>query len=301
MKQTAIKACRSDRVTDGVIYALLALLLLVVAYPLYFVVIASFSDPVQVSLGNVSIVPRGFTLEGYQKVFEYEYLLTGYRNTLLYTVSQTVVTTMLTLMAGFSLSRKDLMGRGIIMKYLTFTMFFSGGMVPTYLQISNMNLIGKPVVLILVGLVGVYHVIISRTFMEANIPEDLYEAASIDGCGIFRFFFQMALPLSQALIAVLVLFIAVGQWNSWFGSMIYLRDDNQRPLQYFLRKLLTSTEQLMQATDMDTFGDHYNQNEALAQSMKYGIIIVATAPILCLYPFIQKFFVKGMMVGSIKG
>ncbi len=300
MQNTHIRGSRTDRLYDIAVYIILALLLLLILYPLYFIVIASVSDPVATKVGKVIFWPSGFTLDGYKKVLEYEHLGSGYRNTILYTVAKTVLSTFLTLLAGFALSRKNLVARRGILLFFSITLFFSGGMIPTYLLVSQMGLIDKPAVIVLVGLVSVYNIIITRAFMEANIPDSLQEAAFIDGCSYARFFFSVVLPLSPAIISVIALFIAVGQWNSWFNAMLYLRKDEYMPLQYWLRRLLTSMEQLMNETEL-TSADNYNSNLLLAESMKYAIIIVASLPILCLYPFLQRYFVKGVMVGSLKG
>jgi len=300
MVKNTIRRNRSDRVFDTVVIVILVLLLLITLYPLYFIVIASVSDPVSTKVGKVIIWPSGFTWDGYKKVLEYEHLASGYRNTLLYTLTKASLSTMLTLMAGFVLSRKNLMGRRGILLFFSITLFFSGGMIPTYLIVSGLGLIDKPVVIVIVGLVGVYNIIITRAFMEANVPDALQEAAFIDGCSYARFFFSIVLPLSPAIISVIALFTAVSEWNSWFNAMLYLRTDEYMPLQFWLRRLLTSMEQLMSETEMTT-ADNYNSNLLLAESMKYAIIIVSTLPILCLYPFLQRYFVKGIMVGSLKG
>ena len=297
----AIRRTKSDKVFDVIVYIVLVFLLLLILYPLYFIVIASVSDPVATRVGKVIVFPSGFTLDGYKKVLEYEHLASGYRNTILYTFAKTTISTFLTLMAGYALSRKNLIWRRGFLLFFSVTMFFSGGMIPTYLLVSSLGLIDNPVVIVLVGLISVYNVIITRSFMESNIPDGLQEASFIDGCSYGRFFFSIVLPLSPAIISVIALFTAVGQWNSWFSAMLYLRNDNYMPLQFWLRRLLTSMENLMSETEISSTGDTYNNNLLLAESMKYAIIIVATAPILCLYPFLQRYFVKGIMVGSLKG
>jgi putative aldouronate transport system permease protein len=187
------------------------------------------------------------------------------------------------------------------MAYMTFTMLFSGGLIPTYLTMRNIGLDGKPLIIILMGCVSVYNIIIARTFLQSNIPDELFEAATIDGCDHFRFFWIIVLPLSPALIAVMVLFAAVGQWNSWFNAMIYLRSQNQMPLQLILRNILVSVETFLREMQMDGLGDDGAQLIFLAEGMKYAVIIVSTLPVMCLYPFIQKYFIKGVMIGSIKG
>lgn len=296
-----MKQSGRDRAFDVIITSIYTLLFLLVVYPLYFVVIASFSNPSDVMIGNVTLFPRGFSLAGYRKVIEYQPIWTGYLNTIIYTISFTLLAVAITLLAGFSLSRKSLPGRGIIMGFMVFTMFFSGGLIPTFLQISWMGLVGKPIIIIILGSVSVYNIIIARTFMASNIPDELFEAASIDGCNVRHFFIRIVLPLSPALIAVLVLFNAVGQWNSWFNAMIYLRKPEQMPLQMVLRDLIVSQSAMMSEMGMESQGDSFAQQALLVESMKYAVIVVATLPIMLLYPFVQKYFVKGVMVGSIKG
>lgn len=297
-----MKSTRFDRNFDRTVCVLLVLLLLVVLYPLYFVVIASFSDPSLVSTGKVSLYPRGITFEGYKKVIEYDKIWVGYRNTIFYVILYTLLSVSITMAAGYVVSRKNLVGRSAIMLFMTFTMFFGGGMVPTYLLVNGMGLVGNPAVIVIMGCVNVYNIIIARTFMSQSIPDELFEAASIDGCSHFQFFFHIVLRLSPALLSVLTLFAAVGQWNSWFNAMIYLRDPNHMPLQIVLREIIISESNLAQNTDAGAMmGEDTARQALLVESMKYAVIIVSTLPIMCLYPFMQKYFVKGIMIGSIKG
>ena len=297
-----MKSTRFDRNFDRTVCVLLVLLLLVVLYPLYFVVIASFSDPSLVSTGKVSLYPRGITFEGYKKVIEYDKIWVGYRNTIFYVILYTLLSVSITMASGYVVSRKNLVGRSAIMLFMTFTMFFGGGMVPTYLLVNGMGLVGNPAVIVIMGCVNVYNIIIARTFMSQSIPDELFEAASIDGCSHFQFFFHIVLRLSPALLSVLTLFAAVGQWNSWFNAMIYLRDPNHMPLQIVLREIIISESNLAQNTDAGAMmGEDTARQALLVESMKYAVIIVSTLPIMCLYPFMQKYFVKGIMIGSIKG
>lgn len=292
----------ADRALDSVVMVILCVLLAVTAYPLYFVIIASFSDPGRVINGTVVLWPNGFTLAGYERVLGYEKLWLGYRNTIFYTIFYTAIGTFCTLLAGFALSRRSLPGRRGIMLFMTFTMYFSGGMVPSYLLLKNLGFVGNPVTYVFIGAISVYNIIITRTFMESNIPDTLVEAASIDGCNMTRFFFNICLPLSPAVIAILVLFYAVGQWNSWFSAMLYLRGDGQMPLQNVLRNILsTSTLTFEMGADMSVGSSDADQQTLLVESMRYAVIIVSTLPIMCLYPFVQKYFIRGIMVGAIKG
>ncbi len=297
-----MKRSITDKRFDIGVVILLLFLLLVVAYPLYFVIIASVSDPAKVSQGKVLLYPIGITLEGYRKVIEYSQIWVGYRNTLVYVVCYTVLSVGLTLMAGYAVSRRTLPGRKGIMLCMVFTMFFSGGLIPTYLLINQLGLVGNPLIVVLMGAVNVYNIIIARTFIQSAIPEDMFEAAAIDGCSHARFFMNVVVPLSPALIAVLTLFAAVAQWNSWFNAMIYLRDKSHMPLQIVVRELIVSESSLANNTEAgDMMGENAALQALLVESMKYALIIVSTLPIMLVYPFLQKYFVKGIMVGSIKG
>lgn len=300
-KKQKMQQLRSDRVLDGAILVIMAVLLIIAVYPLYFVVIASFSDPAQVVAGNVVLLPRGFTLAGYRRVLEYDKIWTGYRNTILYTVSHTCIATFVTLLTGFALSRRTLPGRRAIMLFMGFTMYFSGGMIPSYLLLKNLGFVGNPVLYVFIGTVSVYNVIITRTFMESNIPDTLMEAAQIDGCSMTRFFISIVLPLSPAIIAIMALFYAVGQWNSWFNAMMYLRDE-QMPLQNVLRNILkTSSLTAEMGAESAVGSSDADAQTLLVESMRYAVIIVSSLPVMCLYPFVQKYFIKGIMVGAIKG
>lgn len=300
-KTQKMQQLRSDRVLDGVILIIMILLFLVSVYPLWFVVIASFSNPTQVVAGKVVLWPVDFNLEGYRRVLAYEKIWNGYRNTIVYTFFHTIIATFITLLTGFSLSRKSLPGRRGITLFLGFTMYFSGGMIPSYLLLKNLGFVGNPVLYVLIGSVSVYNVIIVRTFMESNIPDTLLEAAQIDGCSMTRFFFSIVLPLSPAIIAIMALFYAVGQWNSWFNAMLYLRD-NQMPLQNVLRNILsTSSLNAEMGTASSVGSSDSDAQMILVESMRYAVIIVSSLPVMCLYPFVQKYFIKGIMVGAIKG
>ena len=292
---------REDLGFNLTVYAILFILFLAVAYPLYFIIIASVSDPSLVSSGQVLLLPKKLGFDAYKKVIEYQSIWTGYRNTIFYTFFYTLLSVFMTMTAGYGLSRKNVPGKGILMGYMTFTMFFNGGLIPTYLLMRSIGLEGKPMIIILMGCVNVYNVIIARTFLQSNIPDELFEAATIDGCDHFRFFRIMVLPLSPALIAVMVLFAAVGQWNSWFNAMIYLRIQTQMPLQLILRDIIVSVEVFSREMQMDSMGDDVARLAMLAESMKYAVIIVSTLPVMCFYPFIQKYFIRGVMIGSIKG
>lgn len=287
-----------DKMLDIVIYILLTAALVIVIYPLYFVVIASFSDPASVNLGEIRFLPRGVTMAGYKKILEHKEIWIGYRNTIFYTFTGTILNLVLTLTAAYSLSRKDLAGRNIFMGFLAFTMFFGGGLIPFYFLIKNLGMLNSIWVMILPGAVSVYNVIIARTFFQTNIPDEMLEAAQIDGCSDVRFFASIVLPLSKAIVAVLTLYYAVGHWNAFFNALIFITNRSLYPLQLVLRDILIGS-QLMQDIMQDT--ETVNNTLQLSESMKYGAIIVGSIPVLMLYPFLQKYFMKGVMIGAIKG
>lgn len=303
MKRRTAKMKRSwdDILYKGVSDLLLVLFVIVVFYPLYFVVIASFSDPVYVNSGTPLLYPKGFNFSGYQEVFYDKRIWSGYRNTIYYTACGTLLGTAIVMLSGYALSRKDLPGGSIIMKLYIFTMYFGGGLIPTYLVVSKLGLVNTRAVVVIMGCVSVYNMIVVRSFMLSNIPEELLDASRIDGCGNGRFFTQIVLPLSKAIIAVMVLYIAVGYWNSYFTAMIYVTDEGMYPLQLQLRKILLTASAAAGQTDADIDPDMMKSLTDRVQLIKYGAIVVSTAPIICLYPFVQKYFVKGVMIGSIKG
>ncbi|MFD0710967.1 carbohydrate ABC transporter permease [Paenibacillus sp. GCM10027626] len=296
-----VRRSRADVVYDTVNVAFLTLILIIVLYPLYFVVIASFSDPSAVGTGKVFLFPKGFNLNGYDLIFKYNQLWIGYRNTVLYTIGGTALSVSLTLMTAYAFSRKDMAGRGFIVMLFIIPMFIHGGLIPTYLLVRNLNMIDNPLIVIILGCVSMWNIIITRTFFQSTIPQELFEAAKIDGCGNIGYFTKVVLPLSKAIIAVLVVFSAVGQWNSFFNALIYLNDRNLIPLQLVLREILTSQTQMMQQLELGIGDQDMAQQTFLAESVKYGIIIVSSLPVLCIYPFAQKYFVKGVMIGSLKG
>lgn len=292
-----IKHSKQDTIFNIIIYGFSALVLLVVLYPLYFVVIASFSDPYAVANGQVWIYPKGFTLDGYKEILKHSEIWRGYANTILYTVVGTFVGLVVNVFAAYALSRKELVGRKFFMVMFVFTMFFNGGLIPTFLTIKEFNLYNTFAVMVLPFSVNVFNIIVARTFFQNSIPNELWEAAQLDGCGTLRYFFQIVLPLSKAIIAVLGLWTAVGIWNSYFNALIYLKDSSLYPLQLILRNILiVNTTQAAMGT-----GEAAQVQLRLANMMRYSVIIVSTLPILCVYPFIQKYFNKGVMIGAVKG
>lgn len=286
----------SDRAFDIALAVICGLIFISVLYPLYFVVLASFSDPIQVAGGKVWLWTNKPTLEGYKKVFEYEKLWIGYRNTIVYAVVGVAAHLFVTIPAAYALSRKDAMLRGPIMMLFTITMFFGGGIVPTYLIYKAFGMLDTIWVMTLPGCVSVYNLIIARTFFQSNIPGELLDAARIDGCDDFRFFAQIVVPLSSAIIAVVMLYQVVGIWNSYMDGLLYLSSDSKIPLQLVLREILVKN-----SVDGGQMGMGDDELENLKEQMKYCVIVVSTLPMMILYPFVQKFFTKGVMIGSIKG
>lgn len=299
-RHRAIKS-RDDIIVDTVVNIVSAVILIAVLYPLVYVLSSSFSEPSEVALGNIILLPKGFTLEGYRYILDYRDIWLGYRNTIFYTVLGTMMNLAVTLPAAYALSRKDMLGSGFFTALFAFTMFFNGGLIPTYLVYKQLNLINTVWAMLIPGLITMWNTVVCRTFFTNSIPYELQEAATIDGCNDFRIFLRIILPLSMPIIAVMAMFYAVGHWNAYFNAMIYLNDKNLYPLQLFLRSilLLDTTAELLGA-DAETQREVLRLAQ-LKESMKYGIIVVSAAPMLMMYPFFQKYFVKGVMVGAIKG
>ncbi len=300
--ESKIKRCKEDVIFDTVIFIVLTILLLIVAYPLWWVIISSVSNSKAVSGGQVIWHPIGFTLKGYLEVFKGDSIVRSFVNCVLYTVCGVLVNLAVTLPTAYALSRDRFSGKKAITMFYVITMFFSGGLIPTYLVVQNMHLLDTMWALILPGCLSVYNMIVARTFFKTNISEELYEAAEIDGCTQGRFFFQIALPLSGAITAIMVLYYGVGHWNSYFSGLIYLSDQNKYPLQLVLRSILITNESaLQQAATTAEARAALNEKKELIEVMKYSLIIISSIPVLVLYPFIQRHFVKGVMIGSVKG
>ena len=295
-RKRQIQASQSDRVFYAINTLLLLITFLIVAYPIYFVIIASVSNPLAVNSGQVILAPVGFTLNGYEKILAFSRIWLGYRNTIFYVILGTAIAVVLTVSLAYPLSRKDFRMRNPLMAMVAFTMFFGGGMIPTYLVINQMNLLNTIWAVVLPGAITAQHVIIVRTFFQ-SIPSEMVEAAAIDGATNFKVFLKIILPLSKAVVAVIVLYVASSLWNGYFGPMIYLTDQNLYPLQLFLRQILLQND--MQGVDISAAA--VAEQQETAQMIKYGVIIVSTVPMMILYPFVQKYFVKGVMIGSIKG
>ena len=294
----SLRRTRGDEIFDVLNTTLMMLVLLVVIYPLYFVVIASFSSPEQVNAGRVWLLPRGITLEGYSRIFQDQTIWRGYRNTITYTVLGRVVNMVLTIPETYSLSRKDFVVINSLTLLFAFTTFFAGGLIPRYLLVRSLGMVNTIWAMVIPNAVLVWNVVVARTFFQHNIPRELLEAAVMDGCGNSRFFVSIVLPLSRAILAVMVLFYAVGHWNSFFPALIYLRDAEMYPLQIVLRDILIQAEVQSQMMEDATA---IEEQQRLGELIKYGAIIVASVPVLMLYPFLQKYFVRGIMIGAIKG
>lgn len=286
-----------DVVFDVILYTICAVLLLIILYPLWFIVIASVSDPSAVAGGHVWLLPVGFTLDGYEELLRQPTMWVGYRNTIAYTFVGTLIGLALNIPAAFALSRKDLWGGKVIIALFTFTMFFSGGLIPIFLTVQETGLYNTFWVLVLPFSVSAYNVIVARTFFQNSLPKDMLDAAQIDGCGNLRYFFSIALPLSKAVISVIALWTAVGQWNSYFNALIYIRDDDLYPLQLIMRNILITNQNF---AALGT-GEAAMIAMRRANLVRYSMIIVATVPIMCVYPFIQKYFDQGVMIGALKG
>lgn len=289
---------KGDRIFDVFNVLLMAVIAIIIFYPLYFVVVASFTDPTVVNRGDLLLYPTKFFVSGYKKTFSYSPLWRGYLNSFIYTGLGTLVALAATLSGGYALSRKDMGFRRPIMLLFTFTMFFSGGMIPSYLLMRNLNIYDTLWVMVLPGAVSVYNLIVCRTFFENTLPKELLEASQIDGCTDFGFFFRIALPLSGTIAAVLALFYASAKWNSYFDALIYLMDERKMPLQIVLRNLLLiGQNQNMVSGDAKSLAER----KIMADQLKFCVIVVSAAPLLAIYPFLQKYFAKGVMIGAVKG
>lgn len=296
---------KGDLIFQLIVYVCLLMSFVVTLYPLIFTVSASVSEPSAVASGKMLLLPVDFTLDGYQYIAQYSEIWTGYANTIFYTVVGTLMNLAVTLPCAYALSHRHMQGRGIIMTFFIITMYFSGGMIPGYLNIVSMGLLNTRAVILLMGLVSTYNLIVARTFFATSIPWELHEAAILDGASDFGTFTKVVFPLSKPIVAVLALYYAVGHWNSYFNEMIYLSDRSKFPLQVFLREILTLSQ--YQAQAMEEGGYSVEQMMEMVKSIdtanliKYCVIVVSALPMMILYPFMQKFFAKGVMIGAVKG
>lgn len=298
VKKHTIQRCREDKIFRFISLTFLTIMFLLVLYPLIFVISSSFSSADAVSSGKVILWPVDFSTEGYETVFENSQVGRGYLNSIFYTVFGTLISLSMTMMAAYALARKDLPFRGPLMFLFTFTMLFDGGMIPNYMLMRDLHFLNTPWAILLPGAIAVYNMIITRTFIAHNIPNELRESAEIDGCTDFQYFFRIVLPLSKAIIAVIALYYAVFQWNSYFSAFLYLTDKDLFPLQIVLRDiLLANTIEASAIVEPELMA----AKQGLADLLKYALIIVSSIPMMIVYPFIQKYFVKGVMIGSLKG
>ena len=298
-KEKAPKRALRDTVGDKIFYTIniivLLILTLIVLYPVYFIVIASFSDPDAVLAGKVVLYPMNITFEGYSKILERTDIWRGYGNTILYTALTVVLSLLVTVPAGWALSRKTLPAKKLFMIYFIIPMFFGGGLIPFYNVMSSLGLVNTIWAVVLPSILSVWNLFMTKTFFESSIPTSLIEAATIDGAGTFRIFGEIVLPLSKAIIAVMALYYAVGQWNSYFNAMIFLQNENLYPLQLVLKEILIASESTTGGS-----GETILEQYRLANQLKYVSVIVSSVPVLLLYPFVQKYFAQGVMIGSLK-
>lgn len=298
-----VKESKSDKIFLIINFIFTLVILFVVLYPLIYVLSASISAPRHVASGEMWLLPKGITFEGYKRIFQDKVLWRGYRNTIFYTLVGTTINLAVTLPAAYALSRKDLVGRNFFTVLMVFTMFFGGGLIPTYLVVQKLNMINTVWALLLTGATSTYNIIVCRTFFQ-SIPKELEEAAAVEGCSNTRLFFSIILPLSKALIAVMALFFGVGHWNSYFNALIYLNDKKLYPLQLVLREILVvqaaSTAMTQEALTDEAAKALANKAE-LSEIIKYAVMVVSSLPVIMIYPFLQRYFVEGVMLGSLKG
>lgn len=295
-KPTAVRRLSEERLFNAAVYAVAAIIIAVVLYPLLFVVSASFSDPAKVLAGEVWLLPKGVSAEAYTNILQNEKLWIGYRNSILYASAGTAINLIMTILAAYPLSRPDLPGRKALMLFITLTMFFGGGLIPTYLLVKSLGMVDTMWALIIPGAISTYNLIVMRTYFQSSIPWELQEAALIDGCTNWRLLLNIILPLSKPIIAVMALFYAVGHWNSFFNALIYIRHESLYPLQLILREIL-----MISQSDAIDGNVGLEDKILLAESIKYAVIIISSLPVWLMYPFVQRHFVKGVMIGSIKG
>ena len=293
-----VKLTRNDLIFDIVLYTIAVISVIIALYPMYFIVIASFSDPNLVASGQSLFFPKGVTLTGYKYLLSLDSIWTGYGNTIIYTLLGTIIMLAVNIPVSYALSRKDLVGRGWFTLFFIFPMFFTGGLIPTFIIINNtFHILDSILVMVLPFSVVSYYIVVARTFFNTSMPAELWDAAQIDGCGNLRYFFTIVLPLSKAIIAVIALWAAVGHWNSYFNAMIYLRSPERFPLQLIMRNILINNETAANAMTGTAAAELNRQ----ANLIKYGAIVVSSLPIMCMYPFVQKYFNQGVMIGALKG
>lgn len=288
---------KSDRRFDRINIIVMLILCILIAYPIFYVLLASFTDPAIVSRGEILLYPKKIYLAGYEKILNYKPLGQGYFNTIKYTVAGTVTAIVTTVPCAYALSRKDLGGRKVLNLLFTVTMFFNGGIIPLYIVITKLGIYDTLWAMVLPTAVSVYNLIVCRSFFDTGVPDELLEASRLDGADDFQFFFKVVIPISKSILAVMVLFYATALWNSYFNALMFMGAQDKMPLQVILRNLVLSN----QASSVMSSGTEMIERAKLAEQLKYGVIVVSSIPLLAIYPFVQKYFVKGVMIGAVKG
>ena len=297
-----IRETKGDKIFGAVNAFLLILVLIFCFYPIWFVLCASISNPTLVNSGKVVLFPQGITWVGYQSLFREPMVGIGYRNTIFYTTAGTIINLLVTLPAAYALSRKDFVGRNVLTGIFLFTMFFNGGMIPNYLIVQKLHMVNTVWAMLLLGATSMYNIILCRTFFTNSIPPELQDAAEIDGCTNFQLFTRIILPLSKPIIAVMTLFFAISHWNSYFTALLYITNDNLKPLQLVLQNILVQSDvmtQMIESGQLDA--GLMEESMRIKQLIRYSLIVTASLPVMCLYPLVQKYFVKGVMIGAVKG
>lgn len=303
-KKRVISNSRSDRIFDITNITSMVILLVVFVWPLWFVIISSFSNPYEVWKGNVLLWVKGFTLEGYQELIKYEPIWVGYRNTILYTVLGTLINMVMTVLCAYPLSRRDWIARNFFLKYCLITMYISGGLIPTYMVIKGLHMTNTMWAMMIPCALNFYNALIVRSYFTNSIPHELYEASGMDGANPMQYLIKVVIPLSKPVLAVVGLYYAVGHWNDYYTALVYISDRNLVPLQTVLREVLMSAAsiaKLLTSGDAAQIAMEMQRKQELAMSLKYTSIIAGIIPMMIVYPFVQKYFVKGVMVGAIKG
>lgn len=290
------KKSSQDKIVNVIFHMIAVIMILMVIYPLWFIFIASFSNPADVASGQVWFWPKEWDASGYIELFKQRSIWHSYANTIIYTLVGTLIALGVNIPAGYAMSRIDMVGRKWINVFYLIPMFVSGGLIPTYMVVKSFGLLDSFWVMVLPFSVSTYNIIVARTFFKSSLPESLWEAAQIDGCGTIQYFFRFALPLSKAVIAVIGLWTAVGIWNSWFNALIYISNEDLQPLQLMLRRILIANQSLLGAAT----GTMAQELRQLSDMMRYASIVISTLPIMCLYPFLQKYFNQGVMIGAVK-
>lgn len=303
VKKRKIKISTGDAIFTAIVYIFLIGSFLVVAYPMYFTILASLSDPLETARGNVVLLPKGFTLEAYQEVFKEKQVWVGYLNTIYYTLFGTIINLICTIPCAYALSKKHLPLRRLSTWFFMLTMYFNGGIIPTYLVIKNLNLIDTRTVLLVSSAVQIYFLVIARNYYDTSIPEEIYEAAYIDGTSELGAFFRIALPLSTPIIALMILYYAVMHWNTYINAFMYITSESKYPLQLVLRRILLMSQNMGQVAGNldDDMMVLYMRKALMAESMKYALIFIASFPVMLAYSFVQKYFIQGLTAGAVKG